>query len=191
MSFLRTCFPLNFRPLFNALDCKVHTQIYRKQSTLPRLIKYEQNESYFVTTPIFYVNAGIVYIIFSVQHIFVIKHFVSLVEPHIGHIYTALLADASARFHGLIGCNHVVFSTGTDEHGLKIQQASLQAKQEPSAFCDDISGLFRKALDNCDISYTDYIRTTETRHKKNVQSFWVRICDIFLLSYIFKVQVAV
>nr|SVE87371.1 EOG090X05VD [Daphnia similis] len=92
-------------------------------------------------------------------------------KPHIGHIYTAVIADSSARFHRLIG-NPVTFSTGTDEHGLKIQQAALYANEEPGRFCDHVSGLFKTALENCEISYTDYIRTTESRHKENVHSFW-------------------
>jgi methionyl-tRNA synthetase len=96
-------------------------------------------------------------------------------EPHIGHVYTAVLADSSARFHRLIGCSPVVFSTGTDEHGLKIQQASLQANKDPSQFCDQVSVLFKNALDKCEIGYTDYIRTTENRHKENVHSFWVNV----------------
>ncbi len=102
------------------------------------------------------------------------------IDPHIGHVYTAVLADASARFHRLLGCNPVTFSTGTDEHGLKIQQASLNAKKEPLMFCDHISGLFKEALIKCEIGYTDYIRTTEKRHKENVHSFWVFSIYCFL-----------
>lgn len=94
-------------------------------------------------------------------------------DPHIGHAYTAVIADAAARFHRLVGCNPVTFSTGTDEHGLKIQQASSLAKKEPTLFCDQVSASFREALDRCEISYSDYVRTTEIRHKENVLSFWV------------------
>lgn len=74
----------------------------------------------------------------------------------------------------MIGCDPVLFSTGTDEHGLKIQQASFLANKEPLAFCNKVSSSFREALSKCDISYTDYIRTTEKRHKDNVQLFWVK-----------------
>lgn len=104
-----------------------------------------------------------------------------LTEPHIGHMYTAVIADSSARFHRLIG-NSVTFSTGTDEHGLKIQQAALHANEEPGRFCDHVSGLFKTALKNCEISYTDYIRTTESRHKENVHSFWVNFSKITMFS---------
>ena len=94
-------------------------------------------------------------------------------DPHIGHIYTAVLADASARFQHMLGRSPIIFSTGTDEHGLKIQQASFNAKQPPLEFCNKISTSFRKALDSCEIGYTDYIRTTDKHHKDNVTSFWV------------------
>nr|SVE78852.1 EOG090X05VD [Daphnia lumholtzi] len=104
------------------------------------------------------------------------------VQPHIGHIYTAVIADSSARFNRLIG-NPVTFSTGTDEHGLKIQQAALCANNEPGQFCDHVSGLFRTALKNCEISYTDYIRTTESRHKENVHAFWETLSE---KGYIYK-----
>nr|SVE75746.1 EOG090X05VD [Daphnia hispanica] len=104
-------------------------------------------------------------------------------KPHIGHIYTAVLADSSARFHRLIGCNPVIFSTGTDEHGLKIQQAALHGNKDPGQFCDRVSGLFKVALDECEISYTDYIRTTESRHKENVNSFWKLLSE---KGYIYK-----
>nr|SVE80111.1 EOG090X05VD [Daphnia magna] len=103
-------------------------------------------------------------------------------KPHIGHMYTAVIADSSARFHRLIG-NSVTFSTGTDEHGLKIQQAALHANEEPGRFCDHVSGLFKTAFKNCEISYTDYIRTTESRHKENVHSFWEILSE---KGYIYK-----
>lgn len=101
-------------------------------------------------------------------------------------MYTAVLADSSARFHQLIGCNPVVFSTGTDEHGLKIQQASLQANKDPAQFCDQVSVLFKNALDKCEIGYTDYIRTTESRHKENVHSFWVTLSAHVMVSHTLK-----
>ena len=77
----------------------------------------------------------------------------------------------------------MTFATGTDEHGLKIQQASLHAKKEPLLFCDQISHSFKEALNKCEISYTDYVRTTEQRHKNNVHSFWVHSINCFLHLY--------
>ena len=98
-----------------------------------------------------------------------------ILDPHIGHIYSAVLADASSRFHSLLGCSPVTFSSGTDEHGLKIQQAASLAKKDPPKFCDQVSNSFRQALDSCEISYTDFVRTTDPRHKENVQNFWVKL----------------
>lgn len=88
-------------------------------------------------------------------------------------MYTAVIADASARFYRLLGCNPVLFSTGTDEHGLKIQQAAAKANQAPISFCNQISKSFLKAIDECEISYTKFIRTTDSHHKIVVEDFWV------------------
>ena len=105
-----------------------------------------------------------------------------MIAPHIGHVYTTLIADAAARFHRLRGHKSVVFSTGTDEHGLKIQQASQSSSQTPALFCDSVSQAFRQVFDECEISYTDFIRTTEDRHIQNVQNFWVLV-TLFLNKF--------
>lgn len=68
-------------------------------------------------------------------------------------------------------------STGTDEHGLKIQQAAEAAAKDPLTFCTDVSARFRHLFDGCSISYTDYIRTTEPRHRRAVQHFWSLLWD--------------
>ncbi|CAI8055682.1 Methionine--tRNA ligase, mitochondrial [Geodia barretti] len=83
----------------------------------------------FITTPIFYVNAA----------------------PHIGHLYTAVLGDAAHRWSQLAGATPTIFTTGTDEHGLKIQ---------------------KRLFDTAEISSTDYVRTTENRHVDTVHKFW-------------------
>jgi methionyl-tRNA synthetase len=67
--------------------------------------------------------------------------------------------------------------TGTDEHGLKIQEAAETSKVAPQLFCDDISARFRNVFDRYDISYTDYIRTTEDRHKVTVGILWQKLQD--------------
>lgn len=64
------------------------------------------------------------------------------------------------------------FVPGTDEHGLKIQQAAEAAGEEPLAFCTAVSERFRRLFGSCNISNTDYIRTTEPRHHRAVQHFW-------------------
>lgn len=68
-------------------------------------------------------------------------------------------------------------SKGTDEHGLKIQQAAEAAAKDPLTFCTDVSGRFRRLFNSCNISYTDYIRTTEPRHCRAVQHFWSLLWD--------------
>jgi len=101
---------------------------------------------YYLTTPIYYVNA----------------------QPHLGHAYTTIVGDALARWHRLLG-DDVYFLTGTDEHGLKIQQAADAAGTSPQAFTDSIAPLFQKAWERLNISNNDFIRTTEPRHRVGVQ----------------------
>ncbi|KAG7224792.1 hypothetical protein INR49_013505 [Caranx melampygus] len=109
----------------------------------------EDERSYYITTPIFYVNAS----------------------PHLGHLYSAVIADCFHRYKLLKGLDSK-FSTGTDEHGLKIQQAAEAAGKDPLTFCTDVSERFKHLFSSCNISYTDYIRTTEQRHRQAVEHFW-------------------
>ncbi|MEY3805637.1 MAG: methionyl-tRNA synthetase [Actinomycetota bacterium] len=102
--------------------------------------------NYYLTTPIYYVNA----------------------RPHLGHAYTTIVGDALARWHRLLG-DDVYFLTGTDEHGLKIQQAADAAGMTPQEFTDSIAPLFEQAWQRLNISHNDFIRTTEARHKAGVQ----------------------
>ncbi|MGA1362202.1 MAG: methionine--tRNA ligase [Ilumatobacteraceae bacterium] len=101
---------------------------------------------YYLTTPIYYVNA----------------------RPHLGHAYTTIVSDALARWHRLLG-DDVHFLTGTDEHGLKIQQAADAAGRTPQEFVDEIAPLFAQAWQRLNISNDDFIRTTEARHRAGVQ----------------------
>lgn len=119
--------------------------------------------TYFVTTPIFYPN-GI---------------------PHIGHAYTAMVTDAIARFQRLDGFD-VRFLTGTDEHGLKMQQTAVAEGLTPIALADRNSARFREMMTALNISYDDYIRTTEPRHERACQALWRAIednGDIYLGKY--------
>ena len=102
--------------------------------------------TYYLTTPIYYVNA----------------------RPHLGHAYTTIVGDALARWHRLLG-DDVHFLTGTDEHGLKIQQAADAAGMTPQEFTDSIAPLFEEAWKRLNISHDDFIRTTEARHYAGVQ----------------------
>lgn len=107
------------------------------------------SKNYYITTPIYYVNAS----------------------PHIGHAYTNIVADSIARYQRILG-SKVCFLTGTDEHGLKIEKAAKDKHVEPQKFTDEVSKVFRKLTEDLSISNTDFIRTTETRHKNCVSFVW-------------------
>ncbi|MEZ5143979.1 MAG: methionine--tRNA ligase [Acidimicrobiales bacterium] len=109
---------------------------------------------FYVTTPIYYVND----------------------VPHIGHAYTTVTADALARWHRLLG-DETFFLTGTDEHGLKVQRAAEEQGRTPHEHADVTSARFREAWDLLDISYDDFIRTTEDRHTVSVQAFLQKAHD--------------
>jgi len=121
------------------------------------------DKNYYITTPIYYPSA----------------------RPHMGHAYTSIIADFFARFKRIDGFN-VHFLTGTDEHGLKIQRAAEKKKIDPLKFCDEISQTFRDLSHTLNLSNTDFIRTTEERHKKTVQHLWNQLeknDDIYLSKY--------
>src|SRR5690349_19903845 len=115
---------------------------------------------FYITTPIYYVNA----------------------HPHIGHTYTTLACDTIARRQRMMGFD-TWFLTGTDEHGQKIQRAADAAGKAPQLFTDQVSAEFRALWDRMGITYDDYIRTTSERHKRGVQELWRRIQDN---GYIYK-----
>jgi len=120
-------------------------------------------KNYYITTPIYYPSA----------------------KPHMGHAYTSIIADFFARFKRIDGYN-VHFLTGTDEHGLKIQRAAEEKNIKPLEFCDQISQTFRDLSKTLNLSNTDFIRTTEERHKKTVQYLWSELeknNDIYLSKY--------
>lgn len=111
-------------------------------------------QPFYVTTPIYYVND----------------------VPHIGHAYTTLAADVMARWRRMHG-DDVVFLTGTDEHGLKIQRAAEDQGVSPQSWADRTSERFKEAWATIGISYDDFIRTTEPRHHAAVGAFLQRIYD--------------
>ena len=106
-------------------------------------------KNYYITTPIYYPSA----------------------KPHMGHAYSSIVADFFARFKKIDGFN-VHFLTGTDEHGLKIQRAAEKKNIDPLKFCDEISKTFKNLTEVLNLSNTDFIRTTEKRHKETVQYLW-------------------
>ena len=105
------------------------------------------------------------------------------IVPHIGHVYTAIIADAVHRFQLLLGKEETVFSTGTDEHGTKIQEAAAKCGSPLPEYCSAISKQYRSLFDTCNIAYTDYVRTTEDRHLKEVEKFWVIIKQCYILKF--------
>jgi methionyl-tRNA synthetase len=108
---------------------------------------------FFITTPIYYINA----------------------TPHIGHAYTQFAADARARFERMRG-REVYFLTGTDENAVKIARVARAQNRDVQEFCDELAQQFRDVWDALEISYDDYIRTTEPRHKlgaqRAIQKLW-------------------
>ena len=104
---------------------------------------------FFVTTPIYYVND----------------------TPHLGHAYPTVAADVLARFMRLDG-RRVKFLTGTDEHGQKVERSAQALGLTPLQFADRVSAAFREMDRLLDVSYDDYIRTTEERHVRGVQALW-------------------
>ena len=120
-------------------------------------------EAYYITTPIYYVND----------------------KPHIGHAYTTLACDVIARFMRLDGRN-VMFMTGTDEHGQKVEKSAYAEDTDPLAFCDRVSQNFRDLTPLLNYSNDGFIRTTEERHTKASQSLWQAVeqaGDIYLDKY--------
>ncbi|MBP8083700.1 MAG: methionine--tRNA ligase [Spirochaetes bacterium] len=111
-------------------------------------------KKFYITTPIYYVNA----------------------EPHIGHAYSTIVADFLKRHYKLRGYD-TYFLTGTDEHGDKIQKAADEKKTDVKSYTDDISAKFISAWKLLGIEYDDFIRTTEERHKKVVQSVLQKVFD--------------
>jgi len=121
------------------------------------------NKNFYITTPIYYPSA----------------------KPHMGHAYTSIVTDVIARFKRLDGYK-VEFLTGTDEHGLKIQRAAEKKGSDTKKFCDEISETFRNLSNTLNLSNTDFIRTTESRHIKSVQNLWnilVKKNEIYLSKY--------
>ncbi len=111
-------------------------------------------KTFYVTTPIYYVND----------------------VPHIGHAYTTIATDFVARFHRMCG-EDVFFLTGTDEHGQKVARSAEAKGITPQAFTDSMEPAWREVWRRLDISYDDYIRTTQARHRQVVQRFMQTLHD--------------
>ncbi|MGH6982195.1 MAG: methionine--tRNA ligase, partial [Stellaceae bacterium] len=122
-------------------------------------------DKFYVTTPIYYVNDA----------------------PHLGHAYTTVSCDALTRFRRLDG-EDVLFTTGTDEHGQKVENSAKARGIAPQAFCDEVSQTFRAMNKLLGIDRHDFVRTTEDRHIRCATQMWNRIAkngqdDIYLGKY--------
>ena len=106
----------------------------------------------YITTPIYYVNG----------------------EAHIGHAYTTFIADATARYERLKG-NETYFLTGTDEHGQKIEESAQKAAKPTQLFADEISATFKNLWDEFEITYNQFIRTTDKKHMHGVQQAFLKM----------------
>ncbi|MBP6892281.1 methionine--tRNA ligase [Candidatus Babeliales bacterium] len=110
--------------------------------------------NFYVTTPIYYVNAA----------------------PHLGSLYSTLLADVAARYHKLMG-NNVFFLTGTDEHGQKIAESAKKAGKNPKEFVDQFIPVYENMWKRYDIEYTKFIRTTDSYHVHAVQAWILKLIE--------------
>ena len=106
-------------------------------------------KNFYITTPIYYPSA----------------------KPHMGHAYSSIAADVIARFKKIEGYD-VFYLTGTDEHGMKIQKAAEKNNKDPQEFCNEISKAFVDLTKTLNLSNSDFIRTTEQRHKSTVVKLW-------------------
>ncbi|RYP16214.1 hypothetical protein DL765_005272 [Monosporascus sp. GIB2] len=121
-----------------------------------------KDKPYYVTTPIFYVNAS----------------------PHVGHLYSMLLADVLKRWEVLKG-REAYMCTGTDEHGMKVQRAAELQDVPPKALCDTNSETFRDLARRANISNDYFIRTTDPEHREAVEYFWSRLRE---RGYIYEMK---
>lgn len=117
-------------------------------------IMTEKKGKYYITTPIYYPSSNL----------------------HIGHTYCTVMADAMARFKRLSGYD-VRFLTGTDEHGQKLQAAAEKNGMSPQAYVDNVVDGIKELWKTMEISYDDFIRTTEPRHKERVQQIFMKIYE--------------
>ncbi|KKT81841.1 MAG: Methionine-tRNA ligase, partial [Microgenomates group bacterium GW2011_GWC1_44_9] len=96
-------------------------------------------------------------------------------EPHIGFAMEIIRADVLARLHRAMG-DEVFFNTGTDEHGQKIYQKAVEAGKEPKAYCDEYAERFGRLKRGLNLSYNNFIRTTDEHHLVAAQEFW-KLCE--------------
>lgn len=128
------------------------------QSAVEYQLSARPNKTVMITTPIYYVNAA----------------------PHIGHVYTTIIADAMTRWFRLRKIDAFMM-TGTDEHGQKVAQSAEAKGITPKQFCDIVSAQFRNMFDQMGCAYDYFIRTTDQNHEEAVRVMWKRLADAGLI----------
>ena len=126
-----------------------------------------KKNKFYVTTPIYYVNS----------------------KPHLGTLYSTVLADVVARWNKLQG-KKTFFLTGTDEHGLKIYRKAKELGKDPQKYCDEYAAKFDNLKQALNLSYNNFVRTTDEAHIKAAQAFWKKCKDngdIYKKNYKVKV----
>ncbi len=127
---------------------------------------FKKKNKFYITTTLPYVNA----------------------DPHIGFALEIIQADVIARYYRSNGCD-VFFNTGTDEHGLKIFRGAQQENLDPQKYCDIYAEKNKKLKEALNLSYDNFVRTTDKHHIKSVQEFWTRCYkngDIYKKNYKIK-----
>jgi methionyl-tRNA synthetase len=140
--------------LFNTGNHTDSAVIYDKFSKAEQQFSVKKDKTFYITTPIYYPSGKL----------------------QLGNTYTTVLADAAARYHRLLG-EDVYFLTGTDEHGLKIQQKAEAAGISEIDFLDGMAKQIKDLWKLMDISYDDFIRTTEDRHEKAVAKIFTQLLE--------------
>ena len=123
-------------------------------------------KNFYITTTLPYVNA----------------------EPHLGFAMEIVQADIVARYHKLLG-DEVIFNTGTDEHGVKIYRAALEQGKDTQTYVDEYAAKFDSLKESLNLSYTNFLRTSSSKHKRAAQEFWERCLkngDIYKKNYKIK-----
>lgn len=145
------------------MDAVVDSFIFTSMILGGKTHMQDKLNTFYITTPIYYPSGNL----------------------HIGHAYTTVAGDAMARYKRMRGFD-VMYLTGTDEHGQKIQRKAAEDGVTPQAYVDNIVDGIKVLWDKLDISYDDFIRTTETRHKKVVEKIFKQLLDqgdIYLDQY--------
>jgi methionyl-tRNA synthetase len=135
----------------------------RRRKTIEEIMAGKSDNTFYVTTPIYYVNA----------------------EPHIGHAYSTIVADVISRFYKLSGFD-AFFLTGTDEHGDKVVEAAKKAGETVKSYVDRIAGIFRETWPKLNIANDYFIRTTDENHIETVRQILTRVYekgDIYFSEY--------